>query len=186
MVEAKNFRAPAKGARSRKMFYSSNFCESKILKIKGNAARVPIIPVCTWGYRTSKLFVAPCEVDEKPYKSWRFGAASTLEYALLRRKNRRDDVDFVHVGEWFRVARRATTLASRPRRCHQAGALAPPHRDADVTHEVSRLPHKSPFVLATHAELFSMHERPAREMSMPVQTRDRTLNTPRIIRNDLH
>ena len=68
----------------------------------------------------------------------------------------------------------------------QAGALAPPHRDADVTHEVSPLPHKSPFVLATHAGLFSMHERLAREMSMPVQTRDRTLNTPRIIRNDLH
>jgi hypothetical protein len=116
---SKTSRALPKGRRSRKTFDSSNFCEGKI---KGNAVRVPTIPVCTWGYRTSKLFIAPREVDEKPYKSWRFGEASTLECALLRSKSCGRDVDFVQIEWWFSVdpvLTVATVRCRQPRICNK-------------------------------------------------------------------
>jgi hypothetical protein len=77
---------------------SRDFCEGKI---KGNAARVPLKPFCTWGYRTSNKFLAPCEVEEKPYKSWSFGAVTTLEYALLLPKDRSDHIQFLRLTDWF-------------------------------------------------------------------------------------
>lgn len=76
----------------------SDFCDGKI---KGNAARVSLNPFCTWGYRTSNEFLAPCEVEEKPNKSWRFRAVSTLEYALLLPKLRCDHIQFVRLTDRF-------------------------------------------------------------------------------------
>jgi hypothetical protein len=63
MVEEQNFPSAREGQAIKKNVRFEQFLRGQD---KRSAARAPITSLRTSGYRTSKLFTAPREVDEKP------------------------------------------------------------------------------------------------------------------------